>query len=224
MPTNLLQESFGIPRSLLDQVTVEYNDVKMGKKYIDSDGNLRAGTLLLSGTAYPTQVLSDRTFYSNSWTKQTGTMTNHGAWNCTLYGNSQIIIPAGYHNGGGVVKSQVWDYDRFLYMNIFFQPGYGSHPILEGAATVVSVGNGHYPGFDAHQQNLNSNQGDLCGAGMINLYEDNGNVTLTAMTRIRNIFGPNGTTVDYDAGYQWHLSNSGSPHIMCFCKIWDIKW
>ena len=220
MPTNLLQESSGIPRSLLDEITCSDYTVKEGWKYLAMTGEIRTGTLVPDGTTSTTSdVLGGKTFYSNSWVKQSGSMTNHGKWDCTLYGTSQIIIPAGYHDGSGVVNSHVWDYDPFLYINIFFQPGYGSHPILEGACTLISVGNGHYPGFMAHSQNLNTNQGDLCGAGIINLYEDNGNVTLTALTRIRNIFGPNGTTMDFDAGYQWHLTETGSPHIMCFCKI-----
>lgn len=220
MPTNLLQESSGISKSLLDQVTVEYNDVKMGKKYIDSDGKLRSGTLILSGTAYPTQVLSGRTFYSNSWTKETGSMVNRGAWVGQTNGEQGCVIPAGYHNGSGVVNAHVWDYGQFLYLNIFYQGGYGDHDILEGCATLIGIGNGHYPAFYAHDQNLNNpDRADICGAGMLSITDTSGNTTITTLTRVRNIFGPDGTWIDYDAGYQFHFTSVGSPHYLCFCKI-----
>lgn len=51
MADNLLQSTFGISKSLLDQVTATASDVKSGVVYIDSDGVIQTGTLSLSGNA-----------------------------------------------------------------------------------------------------------------------------------------------------------------------------
>jgi len=60
------------------------------------------GSFPNDGTAGTGDVLSGKTFYNSSATKQTGTMTNRGAYNITP-GASNVTIPAGYHNGAGVV-------------------------------------------------------------------------------------------------------------------------
>jgi hypothetical protein len=65
-----------------------------------------AGNFILQGeggygNAQPSDVLSGKTFTNDSG-EQTGTMANHGAYNI-MPGTSNIIIPAGYHNGSGVV-------------------------------------------------------------------------------------------------------------------------
>lgn len=54
-----------------------------------------------SGNAQPSDVLSGKTFM-NDIGEQVGTMPNRGAYNITP-GTSNITIPAGYHNGSGVV-------------------------------------------------------------------------------------------------------------------------
>ncbi|MCX8045262.1 MAG: tail fiber protein [Anoxybacillus gonensis] len=79
-------------------------------------GNLKAGSIYTlryngtnfilqgeggGGTAQPGDVLSGKTFTNDSG-EQTGTMPNRGAYNITP-GTSNITIPAGYHNGSGVV-------------------------------------------------------------------------------------------------------------------------
>lgn len=46
MPDKLLDESFGIPKSLLSQVTSSPSDVRSGKKFIDSNGIIQSGTLV----------------------------------------------------------------------------------------------------------------------------------------------------------------------------------
>lgn len=221
MPTNLLQESSGIPRSLLEQITCSDYTVKEGWKYLAMTGEIRTGTLVPDGTtAITSDVLGGKTFYSNSWVKQSGTMVNRGAWVGQTNGEQGCVIPAGYHNGSGVVNAHVWDYGRFLYLNIFYQGGYGDHDILEGCATLIGIGNGHYPAFYAHDQNLNNpDRADICGAGMLSITDTRGNTTITTLTRVRNIFGPDGTWIDYDAGYQFHFTSIGSPHYLCFCKI-----
>ena len=62
----------------------------------------------LSGTASAGNVLSGATFYSNSYTKQTGTMTNNGAVSATISTQGgTYTIPAGYHNGSGKVTASI---------------------------------------------------------------------------------------------------------------------
>ena len=58
----------------------------------------------LSGDAAKANVLSGKTFYNTSTTKQTGTMTNNGAVSKTLSASERsYTVPAGYHNGSGSV-------------------------------------------------------------------------------------------------------------------------
>ena len=103
MPENLLQVSYGIQQSILDQITAIASSVKSGVIFLDKNGELQTGTLSLSGNAAVGNVLSGKTFYSNSWTKQTGTMTNRGAVSKSINPGSSYTIPAGYHNGSGKV-------------------------------------------------------------------------------------------------------------------------
>lgn len=82
-----------------------------------SAGNLKAGSIYTlryngtnfilqgeggGGTAQPADVLSGKTFTNDSG-EQTGTMPNRGAMIITPSTSDQPI-PAGYHNGNGVVK------------------------------------------------------------------------------------------------------------------------
>lgn len=65
----------------------------------------QAGYPTLSGDAIEANVLSGKTFYSNSYTKKTGSMTNNGSVTEYVgYGNS-YTIPAGYHDGTGTVSN-----------------------------------------------------------------------------------------------------------------------
>ena len=58
----------------------------------------------LSGDAAKENVLSGKTFYNTSTTKQTGTMTNNEAVSKTLSASERsYTIPVGYHNGSGSV-------------------------------------------------------------------------------------------------------------------------
>ena len=103
MPDKLLYPSYGIPKSSLEEITVSTSDVISGKKFLGNDGEIHTGSLSFSGNANVSQVLSGQTFYTNSITKQTGNMTNRGAWGTTINPGGRVTIPAGYHNGGGVV-------------------------------------------------------------------------------------------------------------------------
>ena len=59
----------------LDVITAEADDILSGKVIVDKDGNPLTGTLILSGDAGASDVLSGKTFYTtNPKSKQTGTM------------------------------------------------------------------------------------------------------------------------------------------------------
>ena len=103
MPDKLLSPEYGLSISKLEECTANPSDVLNGKTFYSGDMNKKTGTLSLSGNANAGQVLSGSTFYSNSFTRQTGTMTNRGAWGTTINPGGRVTIPAGYHNGGGVV-------------------------------------------------------------------------------------------------------------------------
>lgn len=67
----------------------------------------KAAAPTLDGDASEANVLSGKTFYSDSTTKKTGSMTNHGAVSpSALSAGSSYTVPAGYHNGSGVVTTQ----------------------------------------------------------------------------------------------------------------------
>jgi hypothetical protein len=62
----------------------------------------------LSGNASAANVLKGATFYNNSYTLQTGTMTNNDAVTATISTQGgTYTIPAGYHNGSGKVTASI---------------------------------------------------------------------------------------------------------------------
>jgi len=65
-----------------------------------------AGTLELTGSAADSQVLSGQTYYNtDAKKKRTGTMANRGAVSQALNCGEEYVIPPGYHNGEGKVKT-----------------------------------------------------------------------------------------------------------------------
>lgn len=83
-------------------------------KYVNADIVVEVPSPTLDGNATADNVLADKTFYSNSTNKQTGTMPNigqeHGIINNTT--SPRYNIAKGYHNGAGYVEinsSQIAD-------------------------------------------------------------------------------------------------------------------
>ena len=76
MPDNLLSSSYGIPSSLLEDLTATTGDVLSGKTYLGSDGEVHSGT-----------------------------MVNRGAWGTAVAAGGSVTIPAGYHNGSGKITA-----------------------------------------------------------------------------------------------------------------------
>lgn len=78
------------------------------KGYHDGTGKVTvnaAPTSLINGDATAANVLSGKTFFSDSYTAKTGTMTNNGAKTASLNCGGSYTIPAGYHNGSGKVTA-----------------------------------------------------------------------------------------------------------------------
>lgn len=81
--------------------------IKIGAGYNPTDLYYTAEAApTLSGNASAANVLYGKTFYSNSYTKHTGSMTNQGAKTATLNPGGSYTIPAGYHNGNGKVTAR----------------------------------------------------------------------------------------------------------------------
>ena len=57
-----------------------------------------------TGNAQPSEVISGKTF-ENSNGPQTGTMPDNGAVTQTIQPGGSYTIPAGYHNGSGVISA-----------------------------------------------------------------------------------------------------------------------
>ena len=78
-----------------------------------------APTSLIDGDATAANVLSGKTFFVDSYTKKTGTMTNNGAVSKTITPSSSTqtyTIPAGYHNGSGkvTVEAALSNYEGYI--------------------------------------------------------------------------------------------------------------
>lgn len=82
--------------------------IKIGAGYNPTDLYYTAqDASTLSGNAAAGDVLSGKTFYSNSYTKHTGSMANNGAVApAALNPGGSYKIPAGYHNGNGKVTAR----------------------------------------------------------------------------------------------------------------------
>ena len=69
----------------LDLVTAQAGDLLAGKVIIGPNGEPLTGTLVLTGTAADSQVLTGRTYYNtNAKERRTGTMANQGAKTAAL--------------------------------------------------------------------------------------------------------------------------------------------
>ena len=82
--------------------------IKIGAGYNPSDlYYIAEAAPTLSGNAAAADVLHGKTFYSDSYTKHTGSMTNRGAVApAALNPGVSYTIPAGYHNGNGKVTAR----------------------------------------------------------------------------------------------------------------------
>lgn len=99
----------------LNATTVTSNGtIQTNGKYINGDIVVNVPAPTLDGNATADQVLSGKTFYSNSTTKKTGTMPNIGQEHGIIYTTTspKYNIAEGYHDGTGYVEinaSQIVD-------------------------------------------------------------------------------------------------------------------
>lgn len=172
-------------------------------------GGLSASKLALA-TATEGNVLAGNKFYAGGKTIKEGKMPNRGAVDTTINPGSSYTVPAGYHNGGGRVKAATWTKDKYLYLVIQYQNGYGI-PMPEYAATVVAQGIPE-PGFLAHYSgggNVNAVK-NVCNANMLNIeaYAKNGTAQITPLTYLYDIFHK----TNHDPGVVYTLG----PGVYCY--------
>lgn len=165
---------------------------------------------LAQATATEGNVLAGKRFYAADKTLKEGIMPNRGAVDTTINPGSSYTVPAGYHNGGGHVKAATWTKDKYLYLVIQYQQGYGI-PIPEYAATVVAQ-DVPEPGFLAHYLgggNVNAVK-NVCNANMLNIeaYAKNGTAQITPLTYLYDIFHK----TNHDPGVVYTLG----PGVYCY--------
>ena len=165
---------------------------------------------LAKATAAADNVLAGKSFYAVDKTLKEGTMPNRGAVDTTINPGSSYTVPAGYHNGEGRVKAATWTKDKYLYLVIQYQNGYGI-PMPEYAATVVAQGIPE-PGFLAHYSgggNVNAVK-NVCNANMLNIeaYAKNGTAQITPLTYLYDIFHK----TNHDPGVVYTLG----PGVYCY--------
>ena len=87
-------------------------DVEKNKTFYNTNLKTKqTGTLELTGNAAVGDVLSGKTFYNTDLkTKRTGTMPNHRGI-VLVPGFTNVVIPAGYHDGTGYVKALDVDFE-----------------------------------------------------------------------------------------------------------------
>lgn len=113
--------------SAINSINVQQFLLKAGNNYVSTDSTtltsgieykipvgyntteLTIGLPSLVGNAAANQVLSGKTFYNDSYTKQTGTMPNRGNEGGSVGLNGTYTISEGYHDGTGVVNGPVVD-------------------------------------------------------------------------------------------------------------------
>lgn len=146
-------------------ITFVYDGTRLD---FNGGGGLSAGKLA-QATATEVDVLANSTFYAKDKTLRTGNVPRRGNWGATLSYGESITVPPGKHDGGGIVHAKTWTKDKYLYLVIQFQQGYGD-PIAEHAATLIAIGDSE-PAFLAHYSGGGNSNAvlDVCGAGMLNI-------------------------------------------------------
>lgn len=161
-----------------------------GSRLDFNGGGGLSASKLAQATATEGNVLAGKRFYAADKTLKEGTMPNRGAVDTTINPGSSYAVPAGYHNGEGRVKAATWTKDKYLYLVIQYQVGYGN-PIPEYAATVIAQGIPE-PGFLAHYSSPGNSGAvtNVCNANMLNIgaYAGNGTAQITPLTYLYDIF------------------------------------
>lgn len=105
--TGTMVNNGSVTRILTPKTTTQTYTIPEG--YHDGTGMVTvrpAPTSLINGDATEANVLSGKTFFVDSYTAKTGTMTNRGAWTGSTTGSGNVTIPEGYHDGSGYVSGK----------------------------------------------------------------------------------------------------------------------
>lgn len=161
-----------------------------GSRLDFNGGGGLSASKLAQATAADTDVLTGKKYYAGGKTIKEGKMPNRDSWGTTIAPGGAVTVPEGYHNGEGRVKAATWTKDKYLYLVIQYQVGYGN-PIPEYAATVVALGIPE-PGFLAHYSGPGNSGAvtNVCNANMLNIgaYAGNGTAQITPLTYLYDIF------------------------------------
>ena len=161
-----------------------------GSRLDFNGGGGLSASKLAQATAADTDVLTGKKYYAGGKTIKEGKMPNRDSWGTTIAPGGAVTVPEGYHNGEGRVKAATWTKDKYLYLVIQYQGGYGN-PIPEYAATVVAQGIPE-PGFLAHYSSPGNSGAvtNVCNANMLNIgaYAGNGTAQITPLTYLYDIF------------------------------------
>lgn len=77
----------------------------MSTDLLQPGGGLTKSKLALAD-ATAGDVLSGKKFYARDKVIKAGSMANNGAWSSSLAPGGSVVVPQGYHNGGGRVSAK----------------------------------------------------------------------------------------------------------------------
>ena len=105
----------GIDSDLLGQITATADSVKYGTRFMTSNGTISTGTLSLTGNATTSDVVSGKTFYSNSFTRQTGYLDTRTFIACGRVWSTGSFTPSICYNPDYVTMTTNQNTLRYTY-------------------------------------------------------------------------------------------------------------
>lgn len=103
--TELFQSANDGKTAIRNAISGKGVTVSLGDTFTLLASKITAQMCKFGGTAVVTDVLSGKTFINNSGEILTGTMSNQGAKSASLNAGGSYTIPAGYHDGSGIVSA-----------------------------------------------------------------------------------------------------------------------
>lgn len=105
----------------------------MSTDLLQPGGGLTKSKLALAD-ATTGDVLSGKKFYAGDKVIKAGSMANNGAWSSSLAPGGSVVVPQGYHNGGGRVSAEAL---KTVTINMF--DIYGSWSYTFTGGTLVGI-------------------------------------------------------------------------------------
>ena len=103
----------------------------MSTDLLQPGGGLTKSKLALAD-ATAGDVLSGKKFYAGDKVIKAGSMANNGAWSSSLAPGGSVVVPQGYHNGGGRVSVEAL---KMVTMNVASWPH--EYPAMEWYHTLT---------------------------------------------------------------------------------------